>query len=421
MTEISAHARLEVAAERERVLKAYRRHLSLGMARLAELMHASVEARSSGPYVWDDGGQRYLDCGGYSVFLLGHCHPRVVEAVVEQVRRHPAATYVLLNRAEADAAETLARVAPAGLDHVYFGLSGADAVETALKLARLNGRRRLIATENGYHGMAFGALSVCGRDVYRRPFEPLLQHVEFVPFGNADALIDALRRGPAACVVLEPVQAEAGVVTPPDGYLREVERACRAHDAFLVFDEIQTGLGRLGTWWGGDREGVTPDVMLLGKALSGGVVPVSAAIGSERVFHRLSRDPLLHTSTFSGAPIAMAAAKATIETIEEEGIVGRAASLGERLRAITARAVADTCPSLVREVRGVGLLIAIEWEADYLALDFLIEMLDRHVILVHSMNAPRVTRLTPPAILSDEDLDALDAALRASGAALAAR
>lgn len=411
----------DVLQKREKVLNAYRDYMSVGFARLARLMRAGVEARSHGPHVWDEGGERYLNCGGYGVFLLGHCHPRVVEAVVEQVRAHPLSTRFLLNRPMAEAAEALTRVTPEGLDHVYFGTSGADAVETALKLAWLNGRRRIIAMQNGYHGMTLGALSVTGREVYRRPFQSLLHDVEFVPFGNADALAEVLRQGPEACVVLEPVQAEGGVILPPDGYLREVERACRANGAFLIFDEIQTGLGRLGTWWGVDREAVTPDVLLVGKALTGGVVPVSAVVGSESAFRRLSEDPFIHASTFSGAPIAMAAAKAAIATIQEENIIARGASLGERLLAIIARAVGDTCPSLVRQVRGRGLLIAIEWNADYLALDFLCAMLDERVILTHSMNAPQVTRLTPPAIITEEDIAALEAAVRASGEALANR
>ena len=411
----------DAAARRKKLLDTYRRHLSLGLASLAELMHAGVEARSSGPYVWDEAGKRYLSCGGYGVFILGHCHPRVVEAVVEQVRRHPASTYVLLNRAEAEAAEVLARVAPKGLDFVHFGCAGSEAVETGLKLGRLNGRRRVVAMRNGYHGMTLGALSAIGHEIYERPFRPLLPDIEFVAFGDIEALVAALDRGPPACVILEPVQGEAGVLVPPKGYLREVERACRERGGFLILDEIQTGLGRLGSWWGADRDGVTPDVMLVGKGLSGGVAPVSAAIGSEQVFNRLSRDPLLHTSTFAGAPIAVAAAKATILAIEEENIVARAASLGLLLRDIVARALGDTCPGLVQEVRGLGLLIGIEWKADYLALDFLIEMFDRGVIVAHSMNAPKVARLTPPAILSEEDVGAIEVAVRGSGEALARR
>jgi putrescine aminotransferase len=406
---------------RDEVLRAYRDHVSVGMAQLSRMMRATVETRSEGPYVWDEGGERYLDCGGYGVFTLGHCHPRVVEAVVEQVRTLPLSTRLLLNGALAEAADALVRVAPDGLDRVYFGVSGADVVEVALKLARLNGRRRVVAMENGYHGKSLGALSVTGRAVYREPFEPLLADIEFVPFGDADALVRALAHRPEACVLLEPVQAEAGVIVPPDGYLAEVERTCREHGAFLVVDEIQTGLGRLGAWWGVDREGVTPDVLLAGKALGGGVVPVGALLATEDAFDRLSRDPLLHNSTFSGSPIAMAAVRAAVEAIEQEAIVERAAELGTAISERVAGALRDTCPALVREVRGIGLLIGIEWTVDFLSLDFLLEMLDRQVVIAHSMNAPAVSRLTPPAVLTEADVDLIEEAVRAAGTAMAAR
>lgn len=409
------------AIERERVLETYRNHLSVGLARLAELLHSGVETRSAGAYLWDDRDEKYLECGGFGVFLIGHCHPRVVEAVVDQVRTHPLSSRLLLNPALAEAAEALVKVAPRGLDHVYFGVSGAEAVETALKLGRMHGKRRLVAMENSYHGKTIGALSVTGREHYRKPFYPLLEDVDFVPFADADALAEALETGAEACVVVEAIQGEAGVIVPAAGYLKEVERLCREHGAFLVFDEIQTGLGRLGSWWGVDRESVTPDVVVAGKALSGGVVPVSAVLGTAEAFEPLSRDPLIHNTTFSGAPIAMAAAKATLAVIEEEHIVARAAAVGERVRAGIESILRETCASLVREVRGVGLLIAIEWEADYLAFDFLIEMLDRRVILAHSLNAPQVTRVAPPAIVEDEDVEWLLAAVRSSAEAIAAR
>jgi putrescine aminotransferase len=405
----------------DRVLAAYRKHVSAGLARLSEFMHAGLESRSQGAYVWDERGEKYLQCGGYGVFILGHCHPRVVDAVVEQVRTLPLSTRILLSPVLAHAAQAVARVSPEGLDRVHFGVSGADAVETALKLARIHGRRRVIAMENGYHGKSLGALSVTGHQVYRDPFEPLLAGVEFVPFGDPAALDDAVRSGSEPCVILEPVQAEGGVITPPAGYLGAVERICREHGAFLVVDEIQTGLGRLGAWWGVEAEAVTPDVLLAGKALSGGVVPVSALITSDRVFEPFSRDPLTLGSTFSGAPIAMAACAAAIEAIEQEAIIPKAAALGARLRGVVASILEACCPALVREVRGAGLLLGIEWKADYLAFDFMMEMLDRRVIVAHSMNAPTVTRLTPPATLSEEDVSWLDAALRASAEALAGR
>jgi putrescine aminotransferase len=385
------------------------------------MMRVNVEVRSLGAHIWDEEGNRYLDCGGYGVFTLGHCHPRVVSAVIAQVRSHPLASRILLNPALAGAAEALARVAPDGLDYVYFGTSGSEAVETALKLARMHGHRRVIATDNGYHGHSLGALSVTGQKIYRDPFHPLVPGVEFVPFGDAAALKAALAAGPPACVLLEPVQGEGGVVIPPPGYLTEVARVCREHGGFLVLDEIQTGLGRLGTWWAADRESVIPDVLLVGKALSGGIIPVSAAVASEAVFRPFSRDPLIHNATFSGAPIAMAAARAAVEAIEDEDIVARADTLGRTLQQAISATLHATCPSLVHEVRGIGLLIGIEWVTEHIALQFLIEMLRRHMVLCHSANAPRVTRLTPPAVLDDDDVDLFGAALRESAEVLAAR
>ena len=407
--------------DRTAVLAAYRAHLSAGAARLAELMHAGLETRSRGAHVWDERGERYLQCGGYGVFILGHCHPRVVGAVVEQVRSRPLSTRFLLDPTLAGAARALARVAPDGLDVVHFATSGTEAVETAVKLARAHGHRRVVAMDNGYHGKTLGALSVTGRAVHREAFHPLLGDVEFVAFGDAPALADSVRRGSDACVILEPVQAEGGVVVPPAGYLAEAGRICREEGAFLIVDEIQTGLGRLGAWWGVESASITPDALLAGKGLGGGVVPVSAMITSEAAFGPFGGDPTRVASTFAGAPIAAAAARAAVEAIEEEDIVARARALGARLHREVASILDTTCPSLVREVRGAGLLIGVEWRADYLALDFLIEMLDRRVLLSHSMNAPAVTRLTPPAILSEDDVQWLLDAARASAEALADR
>lgn len=407
--------------ERNSVLETYRNHLSVGMARFAGMMRAHVEMRSLGAHIWDEDGSRYLDCGGYGVFILGHCHPRVVAAVIEQIQLNPLSSRLLLNPALAGAAEALARVAPHGLDYVYFGTSGAEAIETALKLARTHGHRRVIATENGFHGLSLGALSVTGQKIYQDPFRPLLPSVEFVPFGDAPALGQALNGGPPACVLLEPIQAEGGVVVPPPGYLAEVERVCRQHGAFLVLDEIQTGMGRLGTWWALDRESVVPDVLIVGKGLSGGIVPVSAVVANEDAFRPFSQDPLIHNATFSGAPIAMAAAKAAIEAIDEENIVSRAAAVGRTLRQAISAIVGATCPTLVQEVRGVGLLIGIDWVTEQIALQFLVEMLHRRVLLCHSANAPRVTRLTPPAVLDDDDVELFCRAMQGSTEALAAR
>lgn len=402
----------------EDVLRLHRAHLSKGRATLAELFGGRVEAASSGAWLTTSDGARYLNCGGYGVFLMGARHPVVLAEVRRQLDMHPVATRLLLEPTVARAAQALVAVAPPGLDRVHFSLSGAEAVETALKLARANGRRKVIATHMGYHGKTLGALSVSGKDVYRRPFRPLLPDVTLVPYGDAEALEKELAERPGeVCVVVEPVQGEGGVVLPPDGYLRQVAALCREHGALFVLDEVQTGMGRLGTWWGADAEGVVPDVLLAGKALGGGIVPVSAAIASREVFAPFDKDPYIHTGTFSGAPLLMAAVCGAVRAVQEEDLVTRAAALGAGLLPRLAEIAARNIPHLCAEVRGRGLLIGVELVEAGLAGELLIELFHHGVVANHSMNGSTVVRFTPPAVLTDADVDHLlhsfDAATRA--------
>ena len=404
------------------VLDGHRRHVNLGSARLAELIGTPVEVRAEGNYVFDDRGDRYLDCGGYGVFTLGHCHPAIIQAVTEQLNRNPLSSRSLVNPEVAKAAEALSSVAPDGLDYVYFGSTGAEATETALKLACLKNKTKLIAMHNGYHGKTIGALGVTGRESYRTPFRQLLPEVRFVPFGDAAALESELvMQGGESCVILEPVQAEGGVIIPPAGYLSEVQRLCRRYEAFLILDEIQTGLGRLGEWWGASRERITPDVLLVGKALSGGAVPVSAVVASAFAYEELNRDPLMHTSTFSGNPLACAAANATIDVFRKQNVVAVAQELGYKLKPVVERLTTGPFAPIIREVRALGLLIGIEFEAEFLAGDFMVEMLKHKVLVSYSLNAHRVVRLTPPAFLTDADISWLDHALQESSIAISVR
>jgi putrescine aminotransferase len=414
--------RMKPAEFRREVVRLHRQHINQSMAKLAELMDMHVEVRSSGNYVFDENGEKYLDCGGYGVFILGHCHPQVVRAVQSQLERHPLSTRALLNAEVAMAAAALAAVTPPGLDYIYFGSSGAEATEAGIKIACLNGKHRLISMTGGYHGKTLGALSVTGRSAYRAPFQSILTEVSFLPFGDRDALEQALTdRGSESCVILEPIQAEGGVIIPPPGYLKEVESLCRQYGAFLILDEIQTGLGRLGAWWGADREQVVPDVLLVGKALGGGVMPVSAAVTSAHLYEKLNKDPLLHTSTFSGNPLATAAARAAIQVIEQAGVVSKAQALGERILVETQRILLANCPELIQEVRGVGLLTGIEFKAAHLAADFMFELMQSNVIISYSLNAHRVARLTPPAFLNEEDVAWLMNAVQIGATALAER
>jgi putrescine aminotransferase len=404
------------------VLALYRAHLGEGQGRVAEMLNLPVEVAASGPYVQTIDGRELLNCGGYGTFFLGAGHPAVLAAVQAQMARQALSTRVLPNEAAAGAAAALARVSPSGLTKVHFSCSGAEAVETAIKIARVNGHRRLLSMHDGFHGKSMGALSLTARDVYQEPFRPLLPEVAHVPFGDEGALAAALGRdGSDACVVLEPVQSEGGVVVPPLGYLKAVETLCRERGAMLVLDEIMTGLGRLGTWWGADREGVVPDVLLVGKCLSGGLVPVAATVATKAAFAPFDLDPYLHTSTFSAAPVAMAAVRATVEAIESDGLVDRSRDLGERLLTSFRAVVDQHIAHLVAEVRGAGLLIGLAFESGDLAAEFLFDAIDSGIIVNHSMNAHPVIRFTPPVVLGADDEQRLVAAFEQACASLAER
>ena len=397
---------------KEEVLSAYAKHVNLGFGRLAKVMGLPIEISSEGSVVFNEKEERYLDCGGYGVFILGHRHPKVTEAVKSQVDRHPLSTRIMLNSELALASKNIAEVAPGGLEYVFFTNSGTEATELGLKLGRLNGKPKLIAMHGGFHGKSLGSLSVTGRPTYQKPFYPLLEGVEFVEFGALEALKrKLLSYGSQATVIVEPIQAESGVMLPPIGYLSCVSRLCRENGALLILDEIQTGFGRTGTWWACEQYGCNPDILLAGKSLGGGVMPVGAVITSPKIFRQLNDNPFLHTSTFGGNPLAMSAVSAAISAMKAENIVWKAKSLGQLLIGQIS-GILKGFPELVLEVRGIGLLMGIEFHEEHYAGDFMMLMMKRKVIVCHSLNQHKVVRLTPPATLSEAEIEWLVQAIK---------
>ena len=243
----------------------------------------------------------------------------------------------------------------------------------------------------GYHGKSIGALSVSGRQAYRAPFASLLPRVDFLPYGDIDALQVALAGTDGdAAVIMEPLQSEAGVVIPPPGYLKAVSDACRRHGAFLIVDEISIGLGRTGAWWRCETESMEPDVLLAGKALGGGVMPVSALIATAAAFRPFNKEPLLHTATFSGNPLGCAAVVAAIAAIRDEDVIGKAQRIGARLLSEIRRLASLHEGAHVSAVRGAGLLIGIEFHEEHQAADFMLEMMSQRVPrLPFAERAPR--------------------------------
>ncbi|MFI9504571.1 aspartate aminotransferase family protein [Nocardia sp. NPDC052566] len=394
-----------IAAE---VAQLYRAHLGVGRARIGEMVGGQVEVESEGAWITTSDGERYFNAGGYGVFIMGSRHPRVLAEVERQLHTHPVGSRMFLEPAAARAAQLLTSVTPPGLDRVHFSGSGAEATEAAIKIARLSGHHRLISMHGGYHGKTIGALSVTAKELYQKPFQPLLPEVTHIPYDDTTALAAELERyGETACVIVEPVQGEAGVIIPAGGYLSTVRALCTEYGAMLVVDEIQTGLGRLGAWWGCDQEQVVPDILLSGKALGGGIMPVAATIATSESFALLERDPFLHTSTFSAAPLAMAAVSGAIAAIEEDDLTGRAAVLGLELATEIEAIAFRHFGSRVREVRARGLLIGIELTEPGMAGALLIDLVNNNVIANFSLNSTTVLRLTPPAIMTPDDVEFL--------------
>lgn len=394
--------------ERKAVVNMYRDHVNSGFAKLTELMQVPLQVTSNGCYVYDEAGEKYLDCGGYGVFLLGHSHPRIIDRIKQQLDKAALSNKLLINPEMGKAAKSLVEITPEGLDYVLFLNSGTEAVEAGLKIARLNNRSTIISTKQGFHGKTLGALSATGRREFQEPFKPLLPDVYHVSYGSLIELEKTLRNHQAnAVVILEPIQGEGGVNIPPQGYFHGVRELCDKYEALLIIDEIQTGLGRLGDWWGINQEGIVPDMLLTGKILSGGVIPVSAVLANERVFEPLNKNPLLHTSTYSGNPLAMVAVQETIRVIQEEELILKAKKIGERFQKFFGEILKEKKVGLA-DIRGRGLLWGFEFENSGLSGRFMMGLLKKKIIVSTSLNSNKVVRITPPAILEDQQIEYIE-------------
>jgi putrescine aminotransferase len=384
-----------------------------------KLSGSPVEVRAAGSTIWDQHGKAYLDfAGGYGVFTLGHSHPRVLAAVREQMERMSLSGKTMFNVVLGRAAKRLAELTPGDLQLSFWCNSGTEALEGAIKLARAaTGRGKIVATHDAYHGKTLGALSISGRKTFQEPFRPLLADVAHVPFADAAALDEALRD--AAAFVVEPVQGEGGVNVPPAGYLRAVRAACDRAGALFIADEVQTGLGRCGYLFACERDDVVPDVMTLAKGLSGGVIPVGAFIARPDAWNRAyAKAPLVHTSTFGGSEIACAAALAAMDVLVEDDLVANARARGEQLLD-GCRAIALEYPQVIREARGLGLLVGVELTNEGYGGWIIPEMLKAGVTAAWTLNQQRVIRLEPPLIVSEGEVEIALAAFCAGVAAAA--
>lgn len=365
----------------------------------------TVIVRGEGCWLIDTEGKRYLDMtAAQGVAMLGHSHPKLSAALAEQAHQLIACPNFLYNSTRTEFAAKLLEVLPEHLNHIFLANSGAEAIDGAIKFARLTtGRTGLVATMRGFHGRTVGAVSLTWEPKYRKPFAPLLD-VNHVPYNNLEKL-DAVVTDETAMVILEVVQGEGGVNLGDADYLRSAEALCHERGALLVIDEIQTGFGRTGKWFGHEHIGLKPDIICMAKGIGGGF-PMGALAYTEQVHAALS--PGAHGSTFGGSPIASAAGLAALNIYEEEGLIERSAAMGallvERLQATIGDRV------IVREIRGLGLMVAIELREKVGAyLKVLME--EQGVIALPA--GSNVLRLLPPLTITEEEIDIAVAAIAA--------
>jgi putrescine aminotransferase len=419
------------AAAQHPAMLAYGRHVNPAFVRLLGVLgYARVFVRGQGTTLIDHQGGEYLDfLAGFGTFNLGHSHPRLIarlrDFLLEAV---PNVLHTAPQPLAAELAQKLAERTGGELTVALFCSSGGEAVEAGLKLARAASRRRpLLYCAHGYHGNSLGALAVMGERRYQTPFEPLLPECQAIPFGDIDALERALRKLRPAAFVVEPLQAEGGIVLPPAGYLKQAQELCKRHQTLLILDEVQTGIGRTGSLFLYQQEGFTPDVLILAKALGGGMLPTAVALARRELFERAYGTAErfdLHGSTMAGNALACAAGLATLEIVDDEQLCARAAAQGERLRSLLKARLGQH--PLVREVRGRGLLVGIELGPNREAAGLLaravpglvgavarnvfgqwlaVRMLERGIVAQPTSHRWDVLRLEPPLTVSAAEID----------------
>ncbi|MGZ5489596.1 MAG: aspartate aminotransferase family protein [Nitrososphaeraceae archaeon] len=350
-------------------------------------------SKGKGATVWDVSGKEYIDCmGGYGVALIGHCNDRVVNAIKKQSEKLITCHMSLYNNVRLEFLEKISKISPKKLSKVFFSNSGAESTESALKFSRkFTGKSGIIAMTGGYHGKTFGALSVTHNEKYRKSFQPLLEGVKFVPYSNPSKIEESLDTS-IGTVVIEPIQGETGIIVPSDGVLQQIRKICDQNDLVLIFDEIQTGLGRTGRMWAGEHWSTTPDIMCLAKGIAGGL-PMGLTLCKPEILDAMKVGE--HSSTFAGNPLSCSAGIATIESIIEESLVENAAKVGNIFKNGLFQLKENH--RIVRDVRGLGLMLALELRFDI--KDILFDGIKEGLLMLYS--GRNIIRLLPPLVLDD--------------------
>lgn len=393
----------------EETIDKYKKYVNPAYANILSFSGFNIpEDKAEGCYIYDMSGRKFLDCvGGYGAFSLGHLNPKVVEAVKAQLEKEALKSHFFMSTELADACEALAEVLPGDICYTFLCNSGTEAVEGALKAARIYTKRSaFVSTVGGFHGKTFGGLSVSGREVYKAPFRPLLDNVTNVPYNDIEAMREAVDENTAA-VIIEGLQGEGGVHVANKEYIKAIRQICDEKGALLIMDEVRTAFGRTGKWFVCEHFDVVPDIITMAKALGGGVMPVGGFSSNAKVWDALfGKNPFMHSTTFGGNPLACVAVLAAIKATKEENLIERAEKGGKKILA-GLKALKDKYPDWVKDVRGLGMVAGIEFEDDDIGSLLIASCGKRDLLVAYSLNNPKVVRIEPPLIISDEEIDTM--------------
>lgn len=356
-----------------------------------------VITKGKGAILWDVNGNEYIDCmSNYGVSLVGHSHPKVIKTIKEQSELLISCHGSLYNEARSIFLEKLVNVMPKGLDKVFLSNSGTEAIECSIKLARkFTGKHEIIAMVGGYHGKTFGSLSATWNKKYRTSFEPLVPGFQHVSYGNSDKIRNSINEKTAA-ILVEPIQGEGGIRVPPPNFLKELREICDDRNVLLIFDEIQTGMGRTGKMFACQHENVFPDIICLAKPIAGGL-PIGVTVSRQDIMSSFKLGE--HSTTFGGSALTCAIGTTFLEIIEEENLIERTERLGSELIKRLNRLQKEF--RIIREVRGLGLMIGIEFRFD--VLNILLKALGRGILIVDA--GRNVVRLLPPLVITEDQLN----------------
>jgi len=389
----------------QQILAAYKKYLNPNYAGFLERLglDCTVE-KAEGSLIRDSRGDEFIDfLAGYGIFNLGHNPPEIIAALRSEFDGLPMWNRPFLSEPLAQLASKLVEITPAELDRVFICSTGAEAVDSAVKLARLStGRAEIIAAEGGFHGFTLGALSVSGIAQQSHPFKPLLPEVRHVPFGDAKALLDAVSDKTAA-VLLEPVQAEIGAVSPPAGYLSAAREICDRSGALLLIDEARTGMGRTGPLFAIEHESIAPDVLILGKSLAGGIVPIGAIIAHSKIWRRFGLSFAMSASSFAGNRLACVAALATLKVFTEQEVLKKGKSVGQALWNRLSKLAAEYS-KLVSGVSGKGLLAGIHFHDHRIANEVVLRSIRKGLLIGIAFCQRRCILLEPAITIPPSEL-----------------